>query len=111
MQTHILQFKWTQSRGRNTDGWNICSLYFDGKKVSRTCGGGYDMQGAAFGIFLTEKYQDRLTVENSEGFKPSKNGKIYLDGAAGFSVMERIAKNIGLKLQYKSPGMYILVDG
>ncbi len=109
MKAQVMQFKWTESRGRNTSGWNICSLYIDGKKVARQCGGGYDMQGAAFGEYLTEHYQDRLTVENAGGFKPHK-GKIYLDGACGFSSMERIAAGIGLTVEYKSEGLYIITD-
>lgn len=49
MKTKVLQFKWTISRGRDTYGYNICSLYVDGKKVSGCSGGGYDMMGTCLG--------------------------------------------------------------
>jgi hypothetical protein len=36
-----LKFKYTTSKGRDSYGYNICSLWVDGEKVSSTCGGGY----------------------------------------------------------------------
>lgn len=55
-----LEFKWTVSRARNTYGYNICSLYVDGKKVAAYNGGGYDMQGKSLGYYLARAYSDRL---------------------------------------------------
>ena len=56
----LLQWKWTTSRARNSDGWNICTLYADGQKVGKTTGGNYDMRGTAYGQFIEAQYQDRL---------------------------------------------------
>jgi len=58
--SNTLEFKWTVSRGRNTYGYNICSLYVDGRKVSACNGGGYDMKGTALGDFIARRYADRL---------------------------------------------------
>ena len=56
----LLVYKWTTSKAERSYGWNICSLYADGVKMSSTCGGGYDMQGTAFGDFIQDEYQERL---------------------------------------------------
>jgi hypothetical protein len=56
----MLEFKWTTSRGRDSYGYNICSLYVDGCKVSSCNGGGYDMEGTAFGNWLAKAYADKL---------------------------------------------------
>lgn len=56
----VLEFRWSISRGRETDGYNICSLYANGVKVASCKGGGYDMKGTCFGEYLTEAYQERL---------------------------------------------------
>ena len=56
----LLVWKWTTSRARETEGWNICTLYADGQRVGKTTGGGYDMKGTAFGQFIEKHYQDRL---------------------------------------------------
>lgn len=55
-----LELRWTVSRGRDTYGYNICTLYADGEKVARCNGGGYDMEGTCFGSFLAHRYADRL---------------------------------------------------
>ena len=56
----LLVYKWTTCKSERSYGWNICSLYADGVKMSSTCGGGYDMQGTAFGDFIESEYQERL---------------------------------------------------
>lgn len=58
--TRYLEFKWTVSRGRDTYGYNICTLYVDGEKVARCNGGGYDMAGTCLGDFVARQYADRL---------------------------------------------------
>lgn len=55
-----LEFKWTVSRARDSAGYNICTLYFDGRKVGRCNGGGYDMKGTSLGLFIAREYKDRL---------------------------------------------------
>ena len=36
----VLTFKWTVSKGRETYGHNICTLFVDGKKIASCNGGG-----------------------------------------------------------------------
>jgi len=56
----LLEFKWSVSRGRDTYGYNICSLYVGGRKVSSCNGGGYDMKGTALGHWIEKEFADQL---------------------------------------------------
>lgn len=56
-----LEFKWGVSRGRDSYGYNICSLYVNGDKVSSCNGGGYDMKGTALGNWVAKAFAKRLT--------------------------------------------------
>lgn len=60
MTTKSLHFKWTVSRGRDTYGYNICTLLVDGEKVGKCLGGGYDMQGTSFAQWLENYYEMQL---------------------------------------------------
>tara|TARA_Y100000310_G_scaffold142771_1_gene142258 strand:+ start:70 stop:591 length:522 start_codon:yes stop_codon:yes gene_type:complete len=87
LQSFALLFKWTTSRGRDTYGYNICSLWVRESKEASTCGGGYDMKGTALGYFLEERFQDRLLKLHRragsrysvapEGSPAAKAGKAY----------------------------------
>jgi hypothetical protein len=61
-----LEFRWTVSRGRDTYGYNICSLYVDGRKAASCNGGGYDMQGTSLGNWIARNYADRLLALTPE---------------------------------------------
>lgn len=74
---HTLEFKWTVSRGRDSYGYNICSLYVDGRKVSSCNGGGYDMQGTCLGDFIARKYADRLNKLKINKTAKYKDGHLY----------------------------------
>ena len=133
METKLLTFKWTVSRGRDTYGYDICSLYVDDKKVASCNGGGYDMQGTCLANWLQNNYQDRLlkrfadeinSIEDKDYKKNTSTGekwfykslsfygghiienkggfKISLDGAYGFSSIEKIANEIGIFLQWNT---------
>jgi hypothetical protein len=52
---HVVEYKWSVSRGRNTYGYNICTAFVDGVKVGSCNGGGYDMQGAALSGWITSQ--------------------------------------------------------
>lgn len=102
MKIYTLEFKWTVSRGQNTYGYNICSLYVNGDKVSSCNGGGYDMEGTAFGNWVEKEFQNKL-----KGLDPEKHygmriyeDKVVLDGACGFFSMEKIVNTLGYKLQF-----------
>ena len=104
-----LNFKWSRS--------GICHLY--NKRSEKTGfsagGGGYDMKGSVFGSFINEYFQNEikrlktsdfygLTHWNTKTKKrqntSSKFTKTYVDGACGFSTMERILNKIGFKLNF-----------
>lgn len=129
MTTKQLHFKWTVSRGRDTYGYNICTLLVNGEKAGRCNGGGYDMKGTSFGQWLSGYYQDQLQerfkneigavteadysdysgycYKSIDGFygarisgKKGDKLKIELDGGCGFDSMKRIAEAIGITLQW-----------
>ena len=118
-----LKFKWTVSRGNDTYGYNICSLWVNDRKVSSCNGGGYDMKGTVLGYWMITEFTDKLkklranygSGDNMGGFYGlsfynekrskqqntwSKDCSIYLDGACGFSSMETILFKIGYRLQF-----------
>ncbi len=123
-----LKFKWTVSRGRETYGYNICSLWIDRVKVSSCNGGGYDMKGTAFANWMQAEFQEellkiadkadkRILIKKGkyEYPKPTtpifygmttyidfdkKETKICLDGGCGFSCMGKILNAIGYYLAY-----------
>jgi hypothetical protein len=111
-QNQYLSVKWSVSRGRDTYGYNICTIRDEDGKVYRCNGGGYDMQGTSFGMWMQDHYQDRLLklpdetgIDNLQrkyyGLRKQMVGgmqRAHLDGACGMSSMEKIADGIGLKM-------------
>lgn len=115
-----LEIKWTVSRGRDTYGYNICTIKDTRRDTRHRCnGGGYDMQGTSFGNWLEDTYQARLieikdkahSISDENGWHDQEGGSLYgmvyrtgnntvmLDGACGLSSMMKIAEAIGLKLE------------
>lgn len=97
-----LPLKWTISRGRDTYGNNICTLW-DGRQAYRCSGGGYDMQGTCLALWLEGNYRDRLQrllvfegIERLYGIGRGNKDRVYIDGAAGLESMIEIAAAIGL---------------
>lgn len=101
-QVFQLEFKWGVSRGRDTYGYNICSLYVGGKKVSSCNGGGYDMKGTAFGDWIEKQFQSELKKLNPSDFYGMRvyDGEVVLDGACGFSSIERIVNALGYTIKF-----------
>jgi len=111
-----LAVRWSTSRGRDTYGYNICSVTDQATSKRYSCnGGGYDMLGTSFGAWLTETYQDALRkigdrayMTYHETFDATRNddglygmyryadGRISLDGAYGIESMLKIAKTLGI---------------
>ena len=97
----LAEIKWTVSKGVNTYGYNICTLYIGGGKVAACNGGGYDMVGTVWGMWLQAQFQDRLKtipVDRSKFYGMGENtkGLRYLDGACGDTCMLKIANQIGI---------------
>ena len=123
-----LHFKWTTSRGKDTYGYNICSLLdWNNNRVSKTTGGGYDMKGTALGYMMNEYLQDELRKINSKDYyglrhynnktkksqkRASKHTKTYVDGACGFNCMVDILNKIGFDVKFvretRNSSTYIL---
>jgi hypothetical protein len=133
-----LHFRYTTSKGRDTYGYNICTLLVNGDRKGRCKGGGYDMKGTSFANWLQSEFQDQLqtlfkddiqglkratlldvstyTEDNGEIVKycsgkgyygttvyynpKARETKVSLDGACGFSSIERIANAIGIELKW-----------
>jgi hypothetical protein len=118
---NYLSVKWTVSRGRETYGYNICTLTDTNTGKRYRCnGGGYDMLGTVFGEWLQENYQEELyairdrahsiwTVgTRTQNDSPDalygmshreRTCSIGLDGACGIESMRRIAEAIGLEIK------------
>lgn len=114
-----LEIKWTTSRGRETFGYNICTLRAQDGTKYRCMGGGYDMLGTCFGEWLQANYQDRLWEIReraynivSIGNRSTNHGGFYgmtwteddvrLDGACGLESIRRIAEAIGVHVKSTS---------
>ena len=114
-QIGTLHFKWSVSRGRDTYGYNICSLWIDGKKVASTCGGGYSMTGTVLGAWIAQRFPEELKKLRPADFyglsfydtkakkfrKQYRNGyKTRVDGGCGMESMNKILGAIGFGLDY-----------
>ena len=115
MITYKLKFKWTTSKGRFTYGWNICSLYVDGKKVGSVNGGNYDLKGSIFGTWVQSQFKDDLINLDKEynALKFLNKGRCAsskfhtdvfyspsIDGACGFESVSRIVEDLGYKVTF-----------
>ncbi len=118
----FLELKWSVSRGRDTYGYNICTLIDCATGSRYRCnGGGYDMVGTVFGDWLQQAHQDRLRkisdrahYQRSQRYESSArcdaanslygmthysdDGRIVLDGACGIESMLKIAEAAGIKV-------------
>ena len=122
-----LSVAWSVSRGRDTYGYNICTVTDEstGKKY-RCNGGGYDLLGTSFGEWLQDRYQRELVdikerahgtwTETTEGpwermyddaglygmgvnYMLDGSVKVTLDGACGESSMRKIADALELNVR------------
>jgi len=126
--TVSLHFRWTISRGRDTEGYNICTLYANGKKAAHCNGGGYDMRGTCLADWLASECPGGIkrlpanygSSDYDNGYyggyyglhhRNTKTGKrqrrntgphcqTTLDGACGWESISRIMDRLGYQLQY-----------
>lgn len=121
MKINHLTLSWSISRGRDTEGYNICRLDSRDTGTRYKCmGGGYDMIGTVFGDFLEAEHQIQLQawthkqamedagyvtkgykrlVNDHRGVVIKPDGAVSLDGACGIESMLRIAEAIGLDVE------------
>lgn len=112
-------FVWNVSKGRDTYGYNICTLRegFKRNKIASTCGGGYDMKGTVLADFIKLHFENELKHLNSKEFyglsfwnpetkkqckRYRQGNKICLNGAYGFESMQAILNKIGFTLKFIS---------
>lgn len=103
-----IRTKWTTSRGYETYGYNICSLYIGQKKCFSCNGGGYDMEGTVIADMMKALFpKELLKLAKKGGFYGLQEyeGSFILDGACGKSSMERILKEFGYNLDYLNLGI------
>jgi hypothetical protein len=116
-----LEFKFGESKGRETYGWGTCTLNICGARVSSCKGGGYDFAGTCLAEWMCGQFSGELqalpgyfTSENRVsggyyGLRWHKNGvtlaaweagaSMYLDGGCGLDSMRAILKAIGYSLR------------
>jgi hypothetical protein len=66
MERYTLKLKWGTSRARDSEGYTLCTLYSNGEKMARECGGNYDLAGSAFGTWVQKQFKDRLLKLTTE---------------------------------------------
>jgi len=98
----LFEFKWTTSRAKDTYGYNVCSLWVDGRKVSSCSGGGYDMQGTCLADYIAAQYANRLLDNNEEFYGLSYEDPTFDPGKAvlpdGRTLEEQEASGMSLWL-------------
>lgn len=99
----VLKEKWTVSKGRDSYGYNICSLWHGDIKVATCNGGGYDMQSTVISNFINLYFQDRLnsiTSENIEyGLCKNLDGNNYISYGIGVNAINRIIQHCDMKVR------------
>ena len=119
IQPDYLRVVWSISRGRETYGYNICSVRpAETGKTQRCSGGGYDMLGTSVGNWIEDAYQGRLQSiremagavyrdghgqyfhdgAHLDGMVNYVGGSVRIDGACGIEEVLRIARAIGLTM-------------
>ena len=57
---YLLEIKWTVSRAKLTQGFNICTLFVDGDKKAACNGGNYNMVGTSLGMWVEKEFKEEL---------------------------------------------------
>ena len=98
-----LEEKWSVSKGYNTYGYNICSLWYGNVKVATCNGGGYDMQSTSVSNFINLYFQDRLNSITSENFEyglyKNVDGNNYISYGIGVNAINRIIQHCGMSVR------------
>lgn len=121
MQNSTIEITKGTSRGKDTYGYALVTLYHDGVKISSCNGGGYDMAGTVLGEWIKKNFSAKLkkfssnygTGDTVKGFyglvfykddgkrvhEYGKDVKVSVDGACGWSAMMRILEACGWTLK------------
>lgn len=97
----MICWKWSESRARDTYGYNICTCYVHGFRVGKAIGGGYDMRGASLADFMNNAFVNELKAldarEDHYGLR-QYHGKV--NGACGLSCMISILEAMGYSCRF-----------
>lgn len=99
-----LEMTWTISKARDSYGDNRLTL-LDGNTKYVTCGGGYDMVGTVFAMWLMTNYREKIIQLQPHqdggfyGLNRYESGHWHLDGACGLDCIKTIANAIGLDVR------------
>lgn len=107
------EFRYTTSRGVETYGYNICTLYINGKKVSSCMGGGYDMRGTALGKWIEVQWPDELKTlqAGTDKMVKDKNGHEYQKRSGFYGLHFWVeGEKYGTRAKYKK-GAKVSLDG
>lgn len=107
-----LHFKWTFSRGRDTSGYNICTLLVNGNKAGKCMGGGYDMQGTSFAEWLQAAFQCELhNLLVAKGIR-TRNAHNSYEEKGGVTSVYSLPEFYGMNYYVKANGdSHVVLDG
>jgi len=116
VKTEYVVVRWTTSKGRDTYGYNICSMLIDGNKEFSCNGGGYDMTGTVWADFIKSRFLGKLKKLNASKFYglrfyntkrqkcqntwTGEHVNVSLDGACGMMPMETIMDKLKIKREF-----------
>ena len=100
----VLEERWSISKGRETFGYNINSLWFAGIKVASCNGGGYDMTSSSLSNFINLYFQDRLNSITNENFEyglyeNNITGNNYISYGIGVNAINKIIQHCGMSVR------------
>lgn len=61
-----IEIKWGTSRGRDSYGYTVATLYHGGRRVAGCNGGGYDMRGTVIGNWIAATFPNELRAIKHE---------------------------------------------
>jgi hypothetical protein len=126
MLIRTFTMRWSVSRARDTEGYNVLTVRDEsGKKVAGCNGGGYDMEGTVLAEVLCTQFPTEMyLLANKRAHNVYPRGATppgewycaddslyglslnvekktaYVDGACGVRSVETIAEAMGIKLQW-----------
>jgi hypothetical protein len=114
--TKILNFKWTVSKARETEGYNICTLLVNGEKAASCKGVGYDMKGTCLAEYLCKAYQPQLLAIKDQAYHKVEDIKIEATEKSSLHWTDKRTTNeqglYGMTLSVyndgRDPSMYIV---
>ena len=80
-----LSTNWSVSHARETEGYAVCTLKWGDKKLASCNGGGYDMVGTVFAIWMCRTFKDELKALKLKQFPSWDHNGITKRGFYGLT--------------------------